>query len=95
MKKVFITVGIFLAFALGVLGCGDTANSRIQELEDENSQLRGKLDNIQDLVAQAKSDLDDVQTEAQSDETCDDTNAYSYATNVEDKLNEIDSETLH
>src|SRR5579862_8741673 len=39
--------------------------SRIQELEDENAKLKEKLDNIQDLVTQAKSDLDDVESEAQ------------------------------
>jgi uncharacterized protein YlxW (UPF0749 family) len=95
MKTLFATGCIFLIFALSAFGCNSAADSRIQELEKENAELREKLENIRDLVTQAKSDLDDVQTEAQSDEPCEDTNAHSYASDVEDKLNDIDSETSH
>jgi hypothetical protein len=95
MKRILFVVGISLALVFGVSGCGETADDRIQKLEAENAGLKGKLDNIQDLVTRAMSDLDDVQTEAQSEEACEDTNAYSYARDVEDKLDEIDSETSH
>jgi len=57
--------------------------------------LKEKLDNIQDLVTKAKSDLDDVETDVQSDEPCEDTSAYSNASDVEDRLNEIESEATY
>jgi peptidoglycan hydrolase CwlO-like protein len=96
MTKTLILVGITLAVLSGIIGYRSAAagqNSRIQELEQENADLKEKLDNIQSLVTDAKSDLDDVESEAQSDESCEDTNAYSDATDVEDKLNDIESES--
>lgn len=98
MAKMLITAGVLLVIGSGGLGYHSAIvaqNSRLQELEDENAELKEKLDNIQDLVTHAKSDLDDVETEAQSDESCEDTNAYSDATDVEDKLNEIESEASY
>ena len=98
MNRMIIATGFLLAIALGgpvyqnaVAG----QNSALQDLEDENAELKQKLDNIQDLVTQAKSDLDDTETEAQRDESCTDTDAYSDATDVEAKLNDIESEASY
>jgi len=95
MNKALVAVGALLVVVSGFAGYGGAAaaqHSRIQRLENANAELKGKLDNIQDLVTEAKDDLDDVEDEVQSEESCEDTDAYSDAADVEDKLNEIDSE---
>jgi len=95
MNKARIAVGVLLAVASGFAGYSGAVaaqHSRMQRLESENAEMKGKLDNIQDLVTEAKDDLDDVEDEVQSEESCQDTDAYSDAADVEDKLNEIDSE---
>jgi hypothetical protein len=95
MNKALIAAGVLLVVAsafVGYSGAVAAEHSRIQRLESENAQLKGKLENIQDLVTEAKDDLEDVEDEVQTDESCEDTDAYSDATDVEDKLNEIDSE---
>jgi len=95
MNKALIVVGVLLVVALGFVayrGAVAVEHSRIRRLESENAKLKEKLDNIQDLVTEAKDDLEDVEDEVQSDESCKDTDAYSDAADVEDKLNEIDSE---
>jgi len=95
MNKALLAVGVLLIVVSGFAGYGGAVaaqHTRIQRLESENAQLKGKLDNIQDLVTEAKDDLDDVEDEVQSEESCEDTDAYSDAAVVEDKLNEIDSE---
>ena len=95
MNKALIVVGVLLVVVSGFVGYGGAVaveHSRIQRLESENAELKGKLDNIQDLVTEAKDDLEDVEDEVQTDESCEDTDAYSDAGDVEDKLNEIGSE---
>lgn len=100
MKKVAIILALLAVISWGVFGYSNAATAqragtRIQELEDENAELKEKLDNIQTLVAEAKSDLDDVETDVQSDEPCEETSAHSHASDVEDKLNEIESEASY
>jgi hypothetical protein len=68
------------------------SNDRIHELEIGNRELKDKLDNIQEYVTQAKSDLDDVTSDVDTDDSCNETSAASHASDVEDKLNEIESE---
>lgn len=94
MKKVLIILVVLVVIGWGVFAYSN-AGTRVQELEDENSELKEKLDNIQNLVAEAKSDLDDVETDVQSAEPCEETSAYSDASGVEDKLNEIESEASY
>jgi peptidoglycan hydrolase CwlO-like protein len=100
MKKVLSTVAVLVVVCGVILAYSSAAtaqhaSAQVQELEDENAELKEKLDNIQGLVAEAKSHLDDVEGEVQSDEPCEDTNAQSYASDVEDKLNEIESEASY
>ena len=95
MNKALIAVGVLLVVASASVGYGGAVaaqHSLIHRLESENVELKGRLDDIQDLITDAKADLDDVKDEVQSDESCEDTDAYSDAADVEDKLNEIDSE---
>jgi predicted nuclease with TOPRIM domain len=97
MKNILGVLALFLVIGW-VLTTRETVSaqsSRVQELEAENAELTEKLDNIESLVAEAKSDLDDVETDVQTDEPCEDTSAYSNASDVEDKLNEIESEASH
>ncbi|MBZ5668369.1 MAG: hypothetical protein LAO04_01385 [Acidobacteriia bacterium] len=100
MKKVLIILSVLLVIGWGVFhysnaAAAQRASTRVQELEGENAELKEKLDNIQSLVAEARSDLDDVETDVQSDEPCEDTRAYSDASDVEIKLNEIESEASY
>jgi hypothetical protein len=98
MVKLFVMAGVLLVVTSADLGYHSAAvaqNSRVEELEDENAALKEKLDNIQELATKAKSGLEDVEAEAQSDKPCADTDAYSDATDVEDKLNGISSEASY
>jgi Tfp pilus assembly protein PilN len=66
--KTFILVGCLLVATSGLVGYHSATaeqQSRVQELEQENADLKEKLDNIQSLVSDAKSDLDAVESEAQ------------------------------
>lgn len=100
MKNVLNVVIVLAVVGGGVVGFASAltaqrASAQVQELEDENAELKEKLDNIQGLVTEAKSHLDDVESEVQSDEPCEDTNAQSDASDVENKLNEIEAEALY
>jgi len=94
MKKVLIILAVLVVIGWGAFGYSN-ASTRVQELEDENAELKEKLDNIQNLVAEAKSHLDDVETDVQSDEPCEETSAQSDVSDVEYKLNEIESEASY
>ena len=97
MKNALVVLAVLI-----VLGCVFATrenvaaqSSRVQQLEDENAELTEKLERIESLASEAKSDLDDVESDVQTDEACEDTIAYSHASDVEDKLNEIESEASH
>jgi len=98
MKKTLTVLTVLILVGWGVSNHQSTVfaqSSLVQELEVENAELREKLDNIRNLVSEEKSDLDDVENDVQSDDPCDDTNAYSNASDVEDKLSEIEAEASY
>jgi predicted nuclease with TOPRIM domain len=96
MRKFLIAVSAILLL-VGWFGHSNASasNDRIRELEIGNQELKEKLDNIQEYVTQAKSDLDDVESAVDTDDSCNETSAASDASDVESKLNEIESETSY
>jgi predicted nuclease with TOPRIM domain len=96
MKKVLIAISAILLIGGWFAHSNASAsNDRIRELEIGNAELKEKLDNIQDYVRRAKSDLDDVESAVDTDDSCNETSAASNASDVEDKLNEIESEASY
>ena len=95
-KSPLIAISVILLIA-GWFAHNNAAaeNGRIRQLEIGNAELKAKLDNIQEYVTQAKSDLDDVKSDVDTDDSCDETSATSHASDVEDKLNEIESEASY
>jgi hypothetical protein len=96
MRNMLIAVsGILLLGGWFVHNNASASDGRIHELEIGNRELKDKLDNIQEYVMQAKSDLDDVESAVDTDDSCNETSAASDASDAEDKLNEIESEASY
>lgn len=96
MRRILIAASVVLLIVGWFAHSNASAsNDRIRELEIGNTELKEKLDNIQDYVRQAKSDLDDVETAVDTDDSCSETDAASNASDVEDKLNMIESEASY
>lgn len=96
MKNILIAISVILLLGGWFAHSNASAsNDRIRELEIGNAALKAKLDNIQEYVTEAKSDLDDVESDVDTDDSCDETSAASNASDVEDKLNEIESEASY
>ena len=96
MRKILIAVsGILLLGGWFAHSNASASSNRIRELEIGNAALKEKLDNIQEYVGQAKSDLDDVESDVDTDDSCNETSAASNASDVEVKLNEIESEASY
>lgn len=96
MRRFLIAVSVILLLVGWFAHNNASAsNDRIRELEIGNRELKEKLDNIQEYVTQAKSDLDDVESAVDTDDSCNETSAASDASDVEDKLNDIESEASY
>jgi transketolase len=96
MRKILIAVSaILLSVGWFAHSNAPASNDRRRELEIDNRELKEKLDNIQEYVTQAKSDLDDVESAVDTDDSCNETSAASDASDVEDKVNEIETEASY